>query len=340
MPDLRVLYLQGNPVVKEIRHYRKTIISRCTALNYLDDRPVFPEERRRVTAWARAMEESGGNLEVANEAERAEIVAIKREKEAADERNYQMFAQLMREGRAHQQAQLALQRAAVGATDSESESNVDSESDVDLANDADTDDEFRSSIASEDPTTTTSATTSATASTTNSPPTLPETVLDGVVLPPPPPVVATAASAGTTGTVPTNTEDGEHTPAVAPIVSSEDANIFDVDELPSVTVASSGAIAPSGAAPIKTTFATLSASPNAPVPTDSDSATAKINKETLNSLLKDTLSIIDGSTESAPVLPPPPPVTAAAPVTTSTPGKEAAKPENVENEETDLCELD
>ena len=38
MPDLRVLYLQGNPVVKNIRHYRKTLVSKCAALKYLDDR--------------------------------------------------------------------------------------------------------------------------------------------------------------------------------------------------------------------------------------------------------------------------------------------------------------
>jgi len=41
----------GNPVVKDIKHYRKTIIAKCKALRYLDDRPVFEEERRRVTAW-------------------------------------------------------------------------------------------------------------------------------------------------------------------------------------------------------------------------------------------------------------------------------------------------
>lgn len=38
MNDLRVLYLQGNPVVKHIRHYRKTLVSKCANLKYLDDR--------------------------------------------------------------------------------------------------------------------------------------------------------------------------------------------------------------------------------------------------------------------------------------------------------------
>lgn len=38
MKDLRVLYLQGNPVVKHIRHYRKTLVSKCVNLKYLDDR--------------------------------------------------------------------------------------------------------------------------------------------------------------------------------------------------------------------------------------------------------------------------------------------------------------
>lgn len=51
LPQLRCLYLQGNPVVSKIPNYRKTVISRCTALTYLDDRPVTDEERLWCQAW-------------------------------------------------------------------------------------------------------------------------------------------------------------------------------------------------------------------------------------------------------------------------------------------------
>lgn len=37
----------GNPVVTKIKDYRRTLISRCKSLTYLDDRPVFAEERQR-----------------------------------------------------------------------------------------------------------------------------------------------------------------------------------------------------------------------------------------------------------------------------------------------------
>lgn len=67
MPNLRVLYLQGNPVCKKIDHYRKKIITAIPDLRYLDDRPVFEEDRRRAEAWSR-----GGMEE-----ERAEMKRIK-----------------------------------------------------------------------------------------------------------------------------------------------------------------------------------------------------------------------------------------------------------------------
>ena len=56
---------QNNTVVKDIKHYRKTIISQCVHLKYLDDRPVFDDERRRVTAWARALAANPDDLEAA-----------------------------------------------------------------------------------------------------------------------------------------------------------------------------------------------------------------------------------------------------------------------------------
>ena len=46
LPNLAVLYLHGNDVCKKIEHYRKTLIIKLPKLKYLDDRPVFEDERR------------------------------------------------------------------------------------------------------------------------------------------------------------------------------------------------------------------------------------------------------------------------------------------------------
>mmetsp|Transcript_6878 Transcript_6878/g.6180 ORF Transcript_6878/g.6180 Transcript_6878/m.6180 type:complete len:181 (+) Transcript_6878:140-682(+) len=97
MPDLRVLYLIGNPVVKLIKNYRKIIISKCKQLKYLDDRPVFDDERRRVTVWSNTLE-LYNDIEKANEAERNEIILIKKEKDLHDERNHLAFCEIMKQG--------------------------------------------------------------------------------------------------------------------------------------------------------------------------------------------------------------------------------------------------
>ena len=97
LKDLRVLYLVGNPVVKSIKHYRRVLISKCKNLKYLDDRPVFDDERRRVEAWMAAYIIDSDN-DTANQAERNELLKIRQEKDDADERNFNAFKELMHHG--------------------------------------------------------------------------------------------------------------------------------------------------------------------------------------------------------------------------------------------------
>lgn len=85
MADLRVLYLKGNPCAKKIPNYRKGITAVCQNLKYLDDRPVFPEDRRAADAFNR------GGLEE----ERAERRRIKEEENSKHERNMKAFQEMI-----------------------------------------------------------------------------------------------------------------------------------------------------------------------------------------------------------------------------------------------------
>jgi dynein assembly factor 1 len=81
MPKLAVLYLNGNGVTKKIKNYRKTVISRIPSLKYLDDRPVFDEDRRFAEAFSK------GGLDE----ERKEREKFKKEKDDAHWKNHEAF---------------------------------------------------------------------------------------------------------------------------------------------------------------------------------------------------------------------------------------------------------
>ena len=78
LPNLRVLIMTGNPITRTMHQYRKTIINACPQLTYLDERPVFEDERRTAQAFFR-----GGPEE-----EREEHRLILAEKRAADRRQF------------------------------------------------------------------------------------------------------------------------------------------------------------------------------------------------------------------------------------------------------------
>ena len=73
-----------------MKSYRKTTIASLPELNYLDDRPVFPDERRACEAYAR------GGLE----AERAERKKIKEEERAQHRKQMDSFQRMCEEARA------------------------------------------------------------------------------------------------------------------------------------------------------------------------------------------------------------------------------------------------
>lgn len=85
MDNLAVLYMMHNKVTSKISSYRKTLINALPNLKYLDDRPVFPEDRRYAAAFAR-----GGLVE-----ERAERKKVKDEKEQARRQQHEDFKAMM-----------------------------------------------------------------------------------------------------------------------------------------------------------------------------------------------------------------------------------------------------
>jgi dynein assembly factor 1 len=81
--------LNGNDVTKKIKNYRKVLISKIPTLKYLDDRPVFAEDRRYAEAFAR------GGIEE----ERKERDVLKKEKDDAHWKNHEAFQDMIKKAR-------------------------------------------------------------------------------------------------------------------------------------------------------------------------------------------------------------------------------------------------
>ena len=94
---LSLLKLQGNPVVSEVPSYRKMIVCGFERLNYLDEMPVFPKDRRLALAWRR-----GGVEE-----EKAERARYFEEERAERERQRQRFNDMVITARAAAEARRA-----------------------------------------------------------------------------------------------------------------------------------------------------------------------------------------------------------------------------------------
>ncbi|XP_063801502.1 dynein axonemal assembly factor 1 isoform X1 [Pseudophryne corroboree] len=79
MPNLHVLNLMGNEVIKKIPNYRKIVTVRLKDLTYLDDRPIFPKDRACAEAWAQ-----GGREAEIKERERWETKERKKIQDSID----------------------------------------------------------------------------------------------------------------------------------------------------------------------------------------------------------------------------------------------------------------
>lgn len=96
LKGLLLLRMVGNPVVSSYRHYRKKLLAGMVQLNYLDESPCFPKDRRLAEAFM------AGGLE----AERAMREQLRREDQEKEERNRKAFDDMVAKARANPPAPL------------------------------------------------------------------------------------------------------------------------------------------------------------------------------------------------------------------------------------------
>jgi dynein assembly factor 1 len=127
LTELKVLYFKGNPIQKEMKSYRKTMICRLPNLVYLDDRPIFEDERLRAEAWGR-----GGV-----QAEREERKRYTAEKERKERERHDAFQKMVNEARAKRREELGLPPQDPNDRWKDSEPEETSDQDTDIKSDSD-----------------------------------------------------------------------------------------------------------------------------------------------------------------------------------------------------------
>jgi dynein assembly factor 1 len=87
IPNLKVLYLSGNECTRKIPNYRKTLIGKINKLTYIDNKPIFDDEKRFALAFCK-----GGFEEEKKEREKA-----KKEKKEKEEKRLEEFSKFYNE---------------------------------------------------------------------------------------------------------------------------------------------------------------------------------------------------------------------------------------------------
>ena len=101
LQNLLCFYFKGNPAVRNIKQYRRTLTAGLANLLYLDDRPVFEVDRLAANAWKE------GGVEAEREARRAFL----KKKEEKLRRNVAINNALEEEGKRKQKLRLEILKA-------------------------------------------------------------------------------------------------------------------------------------------------------------------------------------------------------------------------------------
>ncbi|CAE7598735.1 dnaaf1, partial [Symbiodinium sp. KB8] len=76
--ELKILRFHSNPGLRFIEHYRKRMVNAVPSLRYLDERPIFPVERKASAAWAE------GGIQAMQQAKREFLQEQNRQQNSVD----------------------------------------------------------------------------------------------------------------------------------------------------------------------------------------------------------------------------------------------------------------